>query len=98
MTSFWVYMLKCSDGSYYVGSTDDLERRIGEHQSGLFAGYTSRRLPIELAWATEMPTRDDAIVRERQIKNWSRAKKEALIASDWKQITMLARGRNRTES
>jgi len=78
-----VYILKCSDGSLYVGSTSNLERRLGEHQTGVYRGYTSTRLPVELVWSTEFPTEHDAFLTERQIKGWSRAKKEALIRGDW---------------
>ena len=92
---FWLYMLRCCDGSYYVGHTDDLERRFAEHRSGELGGYTSTRLPVELVFATEMPTREEALIREMQIKNWSRAKKEALIKSDWRRLRRLARGTDR---
>ena len=95
MLPFWVYILRCSDGLYYVGHTDDLDRRFAEHQSGELGGYTARRRPVELVFATEMPTRDEALVRERQIKNWGRAKKEALINSDWHRLIKLARGTGR---
>jgi predicted GIY-YIG superfamily endonuclease len=78
----YVYILKCSDGSYYVGSTSDLELRLAEHQSGKFGGYTSLRLPVELIWSADFPTEHDAFLTERQIKGWSRAKKEALIRGD----------------
>ena len=91
---FWFYMLKCADGSYYVGDTDDLERRLAEHHSGALGGYTSTRRPVALAFAEEFPTRDEAICRERQVKNWSRAKKEALAARNWSQLSRLARGRD----
>ena len=94
---FWFYLLSCADGSYYVGHTDDLERRLVEHQSGAFGGYTSTRLPVALAFAEEFPTRDEAICRERQVKNWSRAKKAALAARNWNQLSRLARGRDRPE-
>ncbi|MBS1154046.1 MAG: Excinuclease subunit-like protein [Myxococcaceae bacterium] len=94
---FWVYILRCSDQTYYVGSTDDLDRRLAVHLSGELAGYTSTRLPVELVFAAELPSRDDALVRERQLKKWSRAKKEALIASDWARVSALARGRNRRD-
>ena len=93
--SFWFYMLSCVDGSYYVGHTDDLERRLAEHQTGAFGGYTSTRLPVVLEFAQEFPTRDDAICRERQVKNWSKGKKKALAAGNWVQLSWLARGRDR---
>ncbi len=64
----WVYILKCSDGSYYTGSAVDLEKRIAEHMAGTFDGYTSKRLPVELVFAYEMPTIFEAFLRERQIK------------------------------
>jgi predicted GIY-YIG superfamily endonuclease len=93
--SFWVYMLRCSDGSYYVGHTDDLDLRLAKHQSGELESYTSERLPLELVFAAEMPSRDDAWLREMQLKGWSRRKKEALIASDWQRLNRLARGLDR---
>ncbi len=82
----YVYVLKCSDGSYYIGSTTDLERRLAEHQTGFFEGYTTARLPVELVWSSEFPTEHDAFLCERQIKGWSRAKKEALIRGDFDAI------------
>jgi len=90
--SFWVYMLRCADASFYVGHTDDLERRIGQHKSGELPGYTHNRRPVELVFSQEFSTREEALVSERQIKGWSRAKKEALIRGDWKQIQRLAWG------
>ena len=95
MIPFWVYILRCSDDSFYVGHTDDLELRFAQHQSGACGGYTSERLPVELAWASEMPSRDEAIQREMQIKRWSRAKKAALIEGEWRRVRMLARGSDR---
>ncbi len=91
--AFWVYMLRCADSTYYTGHTDDLERRIGEHMSGLFAGYTSRRLPVRLAFSQEFSTREEALRAELQIKKWSRTKKEALIQSDWGRISTSAKKR-----
>jgi predicted GIY-YIG superfamily endonuclease len=98
MKPFWVYMLQCSDGSYYVGHTDDLERRIAEHQSGAIPGYTSERRPVKLVYAADMVTRDEAQASELRIKGWTRAKKEALIRGDWTKIKALSRGRNRERS
>ncbi len=84
---FYVYILQCSDDSYYVGSTDNLERRLAEHQNGFFPdSYTSTRLPVELVWSAEFSTHDEAFQRERQIKGWTRAKKESLIRGDWNGI------------
>jgi len=88
--SFWVYMLRCSDGSYYTGQTDDLDRRIAEHHSGAFGGYTADRRPVQLVWSESFQTRDGAKEIEHRIKPWSRAKKEALIAGDWDALSMAA--------
>jgi predicted GIY-YIG superfamily endonuclease len=88
----WVYMLKCADGSYYVGSARfSLDRRIGQHQSGEYGGYTSSRLPVTLAWSADFQSVRDAIACERQIKGWTRAKKLALIRGDFAKISRLAR-------
>ncbi len=89
--SFWVYILSCADGSYYTGHTDNLEKRIAEHQTGEIEGYTSTRLPVKLVFFSEFPTRDEAIEAEWQIKGWSRKKKEALIRGDWADLVRLSR-------
>ena len=88
--SFWAYMLRWADGSYYVGHTDDLEARVGQHQSGQIPGYTHDRRPLTLVWSEEFPDRDTAFAAERQIKGWSRVKKEALIRGDWDGIHLFA--------
>lgn len=84
-------MLKCADGHFYVGHTDDLESRVAAHQSGLIDGYTKNRRPVGLVWNQEFPTREEALAAERQIKGWTRAKKRALIVGDWELISYLAR-------
>ena len=89
--SFWAYVLRCSDGSYYVGHTDDLEQRFGQHQSGLIPGYTQKRRPVTLMWSQEFATRDEALSAELRIKDWSRAKKEALFKSDWAAVGEFAK-------
>ncbi len=83
MEYFFVYILKCADGSYYVGHTDNIEKRIIEHKSGTHKGFTSRRLPVKLVFQQEFESRDAAFVAERKIKEWSRKKKEALIKRDF---------------
>jgi putative endonuclease len=88
---FWVYLLRCSDGSYYVGHSENLEARLWQHQQGLGSDWTKRRRPVELVWCGGVPTREEALACERRIKSWTRAKKEALIASDWDRISWLAR-------
>jgi putative endonuclease len=91
MTAF-TYMLRCRDGSYYVGSTNgELEKRIAEHAAGAYGGYTSSRRPLKLVWSESFVHIADAIAAERKIKGWSRAKKEALVAADWERIKILAR-------
>ena len=89
--TFWVYLLRCRDGSYYAGHTDNLEKRLGEHQSGTMCDWTRRRRPVDLVWSEMVSTREDALAFELRIKGWTRAKKEALIAGDWARITELAR-------
>jgi predicted GIY-YIG superfamily endonuclease len=90
--SFSTYMLLCADDSYYVGHTDDLERRMLQHNMGEPHCYTTSRRPVTLVWMQEFTTRDEALAAERQIKGWSRKKKEALIARDWREIQRLAWG------
>src|SRR6476659_2335773 len=89
--SFWAYMLRCADGSYYVGHTDNLEARLARHQSVVMPGYTQRRRPLALVWSQDCAERDQAFRAERQIKGWSRAKKEALIRGDWDALQLLSR-------
>jgi putative endonuclease len=88
-------MLRCADNSYYVGSAtgDDLSIRIGQHNAGSYPGYTSTRRPVVLVWSEHFERITDGIAVERQIKGWSRAKKEALIRSDWANISHLSRRR-----
>jgi len=95
--SFWVYVLRCSDGSYYTGHTDDLERRIGMHQAGEVAGYTFSRRPVELAFSQECATREEALAAEIRIKGWNRAKKEAMFRGDWAEVNRLSRGKHRRQ-
>jgi putative endonuclease len=91
----FVYMLRCSDGSYYVGSTrgESVEKRAGEHQSGTYPGYTSRRRPVTLVRSEQFDSITDAVLTERRIKGWSRAKKEALMRNDWDAVRALAKRR-----
>jgi putative endonuclease len=87
----WMYILECADGSYYVGSTKDLERRMFEHKEGLGAKYTSRRLPVELVYGEEYDRIDDAFYREKQVQGWRRAKRKALINSKPELLPALAK-------
>jgi acetate kinase len=90
MKPFHVYLLRCADSSYYCGHTDNLDMRMQQHHSG-DVGYTSTRKPVELVWQGEFETREGALAFEQQIKGWSRAKKEALMAGDWARIQTLAK-------
>ena len=81
--SFWTYVLRCSDGSYHTGHTDDLEGRVAQHQAGEIDGLPYDCRPVELMWSEEFPTREEAVSAELRIKDWSRAKKEALFRGDW---------------
>ncbi len=89
--AFYAYILKCADGKYYTGHTEDLELRMVQHQSGLVKGYTSSRLPVSLMWAQDFPTRYEALDAELKIKGWSQAKKEALGRGDWGGVSFFAR-------
>lgn len=94
MKPYYVYMLKCSDASYYIGVTNDVERRLSEHNLSLIKNsYTSTRLPVELIFNVEFNDIRHAIAFEKQIKGWSRAKKEALIRGDWNLISLLAKSK-----
>jgi putative endonuclease len=91
----YVYMIRCADGSYYVGSAtgEDLAPRIDQHNAGAYPGYTFTRRPVVLVWSERFEQITDRIAVERQIKGWGRAKKEALIRSDWAAVSRLARRR-----
>ena len=91
MSKTWVYILRCSDGSYYTGRTTDIQKRIGEHATGQASQWTRRRLPIELVFQQEMPDENTAFQAERQIKSWSKAKKEALITGNFDLLKWLAK-------
>jgi predicted GIY-YIG superfamily endonuclease len=95
--SFWVYILRCADGSYYTGHTDNLEKRISEHTTGAIAScYTFKRRPLELVFSQDFPTREEALASEQQIKGWSRKKKEAMTRGDWAEVSRLARSSSPT--
>jgi putative endonuclease len=94
-----VYILKCSDGSYYVGVTNDLDKRIREHAGGSDKGsYTYGRRPVELVWHTNTMGPNQAIELEKRLKKWSRKKKEALINGEWQLLKDLSACTNETNS
>ena len=88
----WTYMLRCSDQSYYVGSTshDDVNRRVSEHNDAKYIGYTARRRPVTLVWSKWFEDLRDAHETERRLKGWSRAKKEALLVCDVEKLKILS--------
>lgn len=87
-----VYILRCSDGSYYTGLTKQgIEARVWEHNAGIYDGYTAKRRPVELVFHEVYDRIIDAIARERRIKGWSRRKKEALVALDYEALPALSR-------
>jgi putative endonuclease len=87
----FTYILECADGSYYVGSTWDLERRVGQHNEGLGAEYTKRRRPVRVVWSEQLPRIDDAYRLEKQIQGWGRAKRQALIDGRFDDLPRLAK-------
>ncbi len=88
-----MYILKCSNGHYYVGSTDDLEKRLEQHNSGEGASYTKKHRPVKLVYFEEYQRIDDAFYREQQIKGWTRAKKEALIKNNAELLPSLSKAK-----
>ena len=94
----YMYILKCADGSYYTGSTTDLERRLEQHKNGEGANFTKKHLPVELVYVEEFPKIEDAFYREKQIQGWSRKKKEALIAGNFDKLHEFAECKNDSKS
>lgn len=86
----WMYILECSDGSYYTGSTNNLEFRFLQHQHGEGANHTRKHLPVKLVYFEEFQRIDDAFIREKQVQGWSRKKKEALINGELDKLPGLA--------
>ena len=96
--AFYVYILRCADGSYYTGHTDDLTTLLVAHRAGTFRGYTYSRRPVRLVFQQQFGSRDEAFAAERQIKRWTRRKKEALIRGDWALLERLSRAHGSTGS
>ena len=93
MKSF-VYILECADGTYYTGSTKNLEKRLFEHENSMGANYTKKKNPAKLVYFEEYSRIDETFYREKQIQGWSHAKKKALIESKEKELHKLAECRN----
>ena len=85
-----MYILECADGSYYTGSTNNLELRLMQHQEGKGANHTKRRLPVKLVYYEEFERIDLAYDREKQVQGWNRKKKEALIDGAQELLSKLA--------
>ena len=94
----YTYILECSNGQYYVGSTTNLERRLQEHQAGLGANFTRKHLPVKLVYYEEYQSVEQAFRRERQLHGWSRAKKEALIRGEFEKLPELSASKDRGPS
>jgi putative endonuclease len=94
-TGAYLYILRCADGKYYVGTTrKSLDEWLGEHNAGLHGGFTATRRPVTLVFAQHFETIADAVAAERQVKGWSRAKKEAMINGEWNRLPGLAQRRS----
>lgn len=94
MRPVWVYVLQCSDGSYYTGSYrgENIETRVSEHNLAVDPkAYTAKRRPVTLEWAETFVQADDAVAFERQVKGWSRPKKQALIRNEWEVLPGLSK-------
>jgi len=90
----YMYILLCSNGNYYTGSTNDLDKRLGQHQNGEGANFTKRHLPVELVYYEEFQRIDKAFYREKQVQGWSRQKKEALIKGQCDALHEFAKCKN----
>ena len=91
--AFYVYILRCSDDSYYTGHSENVESRVHKHNAWEVDSYTRSRRPVRLVFSQEFPTREEALAAERQIKGWRRAKKEAVVAGRWDLLPALSRSR-----
>lgn len=99
MKQYFVYILKCYDNSYYTGVTSDLESRLIKHQSGHYPeSYTHSRRPVQLVFYNEFNEIDQAIAFEKQVKGWSRKKKEAIINNNWEKLKELSICQNNSHS
>jgi len=94
MDGAWLYILRCADDSYYVGTSRvSLEQKLAEHNAGHYGGYTAKRRPVVLVFSQWFDRITDAIAAERQVKGWSRAKKEAFMRGDFAGLKALSRRR-----
>lgn len=96
MSKGWMYILECSNGAYYTGSTNNLELRMRQHQNGEGANFTKKHLPVKLVYCEEFQRVDEAFYREKQVQGWSRKKKQALIGGFVDNLHYLAECKNET--
>ncbi len=94
--AFYVYILRCADGSYYTGHTDNLETCLEAPSRGEIRDHTFFRRPVTLVFPDQLAAREEAFERERQRKGWSRARKEVLIARDWEKLVRLSQNNYQT--
>ncbi|PTQ87938.1 GIY-YIG nuclease family protein [Agitococcus lubricus] len=92
----YLYILQCADGSYYTGSTTNIQLRLWQHQQGEGAKHTAKRLPVKLVYTEEFDRIDAAFYREKQVQGWSRKKKEALIVGKFNQLPSLSQCQNQS--
>lgn len=93
--NYYVYIVQCNDGLYYTGVTNDLDRRLWEHNTGYVTDcFTYKRRPVELKYHQHFTDINNAIALEKQIKGWSRKKKEALFENNWEEIKRLAKSKS----
>ncbi len=98
MLPFFLYILKCRDGSYYIGHTDNIEKRMSEHNQGIGNSYTSNLLPVEVVYIEQFASRVDALEAERKLKKWTREKKEILIKEGWEGLKSFKKRKKLTHS
>jgi len=91
---YYVYILRCADGSFYVGSSEDPNKRVKDHNHGKGAAYTFKHRPVSLVYSEPLKSEIEAINRERQIKRWSHAKKQALVVGDLERLKRLSKPRH----
>jgi len=94
----YMYILKCCNGQYYTGSTNDLDRRLVQHQNGEGANFTKKHLPVELVYYEEFQGIDEAFFREKQVQGWSRKKKEALINGEYDKLPDLSKNSTKSKN
>jgi predicted GIY-YIG superfamily endonuclease len=95
--AFYLYILKCAEGTLYIGHTDNLDERMRQHDAGKADAYTASRRPLKLLHVEEFESRYEALMMERKLKGWGRAKKLAYIAGDWDAIRALSKGKHARE-